>query len=126
MDIAERRWRPEAVDAHCACRGESFDAVPRRMIEVEGEAQRRIQRTEQELEHAVVPRALHLHADRPEPVAERTHAGLEDVERAQPVAGQLRRELEAVASLGGPAFELLLTGDPVAGRVELDRREPAA
>ncbi len=78
------------------------------MLEVEREAQRRIQRAEQQLEHAVVARALQLHADRAEPVAERTHAGLEDVERAQPVAGELRGELEAVGRLGGPALELLL------------------
>jgi hypothetical protein len=100
-----------------------LDAVPGRMLEVEGEPQRRVERAEQELERSVVARLLERDPDRPEPVSELLHPRLERVEPAQPVAGELRRELEPVGRLLGPAPELLLRREPVAGRVQLDRRE---
>jgi hypothetical protein len=98
-----------------------LDAVPGRMLEVEREPQRRVERAEQELECALVPRLLERDADRPQPVSELSDARLERVEAAQTVAGELRRELEPVRRLLGPAPELLLRGQPVAGCVQLDR-----
>ena len=65
----------EVVDADRARRGEPFlDPVPRRMLEVERDAQRRIERAEHQLEDAVVARVLHRHANGAEPVAEHAHA----------------------------------------------------
>ena len=72
------------------------------------EAEARIERAEQQLEHPVVARAHERHANGPEPVAERTHARAELRELARTVAGQLRREGEPRRRLLGPALELLL------------------
>src|SRR5690348_11607390 len=93
------------------------------MLEVEREPEGRIERAEQQLDDPVVARVLERDAHRPEPVAERADARLEDVEAARAVAGQLRCELEAVGHLPGPALELFLARQPVAGRVQLDGRE---
>src|SRR6185437_241452 len=90
------------------------------MLEVEGEAESRVERAEQQLDQALVARVLERDAHRPEAVAERAHPLAEDVEAAGVVAGQLRRELEAVGRLRGPAVELLLRRQPVARRVQLD------
>src|SRR6478735_12745615 len=100
-----------------------LDAVPGRVLQVEGEPQRRIERTEQELERSLIPRLLERDPDRPQAVSEPAHARLELAVPAAPVAGELRRELEPVRHLFGPAPELLLRRQPVAGRVQLDRRE---
>src|SRR5579864_5713261 len=98
----------EVVDANGATLREPLlDPRPRRMLEVEGEPERRVERAEQELEHPFVARILERHANRPEPVAQRPRPGRELVERAQPVAGELRRELEPVGHLLSPAPELV-------------------
>src|SRR5581483_8228653 len=124
-EVAEGRRVHEVADADRARVGESrLDPVPRRMLEVEREPERRVERAEQELDRSVVARALHRDPHRPEPVAERPQALPEDVQAAEPAAGQLRRELEPVRHLLRPAAELLLRGEAVAGRVQLDGREP--
>src|SRR5205807_989800 len=68
--------------------------------------------------------ALQRHAHRAEPVAEQPHARLEHVESSQSVPRQLRGELEAGRRLLRPAAELVLGGEPVARRVQLDGAEP--
>src|SRR3954452_9946314 len=93
------------------------------MLEIECEPQRRVERTQQELDGTVVARALERDPHRAEPVAERTHALLEDVEAAQAAGRQLGRELETVGHLLRPAAELLLARQPIAGRVQLDGGE---
>src|SRR5207244_4272540 len=89
-----------------------------------GEPERRIERAEQELEQTFVVRALEGDSHRPEPVAEPPHARGELRHELRPLARQLRREREARRRLRGPAVELLLRRQPVAGRVQLDGREP--
>ena len=90
------------------------------MLEVEREPVRRIERAEQELDHPLVAGALEDDAHRPEPVAQVAHPLVEGSDDLRPVAGQLDGELEAVGHLVGPAAELLLGGQAVARRVELD------
>ena len=65
----------EVVDADGARRGEPLlDPVPRRMLQVERDAERRVERAEHQLEDAVVAGVLHRDANRAEPVAEHAHA----------------------------------------------------
>jgi hypothetical protein len=97
-----------------------LDAVPRGMLEVERDAERRVERAEQQREHTLVSRALQRDANRPESRAEGADALGEHVEPAQTVTGQLRYELEPVRHLLGPAAELVLCRQPVSRRVELD------
>src|SRR5690349_22982232 len=98
----------EIVHAYSPGFGQArLDAVPRLMLEVERESQRRVERAEQQLERALVTRGLHRDPHDPEPVAERADARRELVEPAQPVARQLRRELETVRRLLGPPSELI-------------------
>jgi hypothetical protein len=123
--IPKRRRMLEIVDACRAGRRKThFDPRPRRMLEVESDPQRGIERSEQQLEHAFVAGVLQRDADRAEPVAERVGTACELVEAAEPVTGELRRELEAVGHLLRPPAELILGGKPVARRVQLDRRKP--
>ena len=123
-DVAERRLVVEIVDAHRArSRQAGLDAVPGWMCEIEGNTQPGIERPEDQLDHSLVASADQLRTDRPEPVAERTHARAELRELARTVAGQLRREGEPRRRLLGPALELLLGREPVAGGVQLDGGE---
>ena len=124
-EIPKRRRMVEVVDANRAGGREPLlDSRPRRMLEVEREPERGVERSEQQLEDAFVACVLQRHAHRPEPVAERMRALSELVEAAQPVTRELRRELEPVRHLLRPAPELVLRRQPVARRVQLDRREP--
>src|SRR5205807_2611835 len=91
----------------------------------EREPQLRVERAEEQLEHAVVARADELDANRPEPAAEQTGTRRKLRDDPRPVAGQLRRKRESIRHLLCPATELLLRRKPIAGRVQLDGREPA-
>src|SRR5690348_11544056 len=63
--VAERRVVLEVVDPHCARSAEPrLDPVPALVLEVERDAGARIERAEQQLEHALVARADQLHARR--------------------------------------------------------------
>src|SRR6185437_16265798 len=93
------------------------------MLEVEGEAEARVERAEQQLDQALVARVLERDAHRSEAFSERAHPLAEDVKAAGVVAGELRRELEALGRLRRPAVELLLRRQAVARRVQLDRRK---
>ena len=126
-EVPKRRGMVEVVDANRPGERESlFDPGPRRMLEVECEPERGVERSQQQLENAFVARVLQRHAHRPEPVAERVRALREFVEPAQPVTGELRRKLESVRHLLGPAPELILGRQAVARRVQLDGREAPA
>ena len=73
--VAKRPRVVEVADAHGArVRKPWLDAVPRPMVEVERESQRRIERAEEELERSLVSRLLERDPNRPEPVAEVPHA----------------------------------------------------
>ena len=99
---------------------------PRTVAEVEREPEPRVERPEQQREHAVVARGLDDEPDRAEPVAEqRARAPRTTSSRPEPDAGHLDREREPVRHRRGPARELLLGGQPVAGHVQLDRRRGA-
>ena len=114
----------QIVDANgVGCGEPRLDSVPRRMLEVEGYEQLGVERAEDELDHALVARADQLHANRAEPVAERANARSELREEAWAVPGELRRKPKAGRSLLRPTSELLVTRQPVAGRVQLDGRE---
>ena len=100
-----------------------LDAVPARVAQVERVADARVGRAEEQLEEAVVARPLDDDADAAEPVAERAHPLLERGEPPLEAVGRLDREPEAVGDLRRPRAELLLGGQPVLGRVQLDRGE---
>jgi hypothetical protein len=51
-----------------------LDAVPGRVLEVERESQRRVERAQQELERALIARLLERDPDRPQPVGELSDA----------------------------------------------------
>src|SRR5436309_1292528 len=93
------------------------------MAEVEGEAKLGVERPEQEREHPLVALVDQLHANRAEPISEQAHAIRELGHHPGAVSRQLRRELESVRSLPGPASKLLLRRQSVAGRVQLDGAE---
>src|SRR5439155_18669274 len=89
--MAEGRRVVEVVDAHRTRGGEALlDSVPGRMLEVEREPERRIERAEEKLEGPVVTGAHESHAHRAEPVAEQPDALFEHIEPSQPVSRQLR------------------------------------
>ncbi len=114
----------EVVDADGAAFAElGLDAVPRRVLEVEGDSRLRIEGAEDQLDHPLVARADQLHANRPEPPAETPDALRELGHHVRPVARKLRREREAVRRLRGPLAELLVAGQSVPGRVQLHGRE---
>ena len=94
------------------------------MLQVEGDEEVRVERAEDELEHALVAGADQLYPHRPEPVAEQADSGAELRHHPGPVACQLRGEAEAHRRLVGPAPELLLGREAIPGRVQLDGREP--
>jgi hypothetical protein len=82
-EVAERSGMVEVAHAnHSRLRETRLDAVPGRVLEVEGEPQRRVERAEQELECAFVPCLLERDPDRAEPAAEPAHERLEGVEPA--------------------------------------------
>ena len=120
-EVAERRVRVPVVHADA---GRHVEAVPRLVVEVEGDAERRVERAEEEREEPRVRSLLHGDADRAEPLAEERDALLEHAELPREVRGQLDGEPEVRRRLGGPALEVPLGGQPVARRVQLDRREP--
>src|SRR5487761_664212 len=123
-EVAERRRMVEVVHPYGASfREPLLDAVPRRMLQVECDPESGPERTEDELDRAFVAHALQRDAYRPEPLAECACPGVEGLEAAGPVSGQLRRELEAVRRLLRPAAELLHARHAIAGRVQLDRPE---
>src|SRR4029079_11414247 len=62
-------------------------------------------------------------ADRAEPLAEQSDALGERAEVGAPVCVQLGGEAKAGRRLLGPPLEQILTRQPVARRVQLDRRE---
>src|SRR5690349_9436077 len=71
--VPERGRMVEVVLAHCAgFRQPVLDALPRRMLEVERDAQAGPERAEDELDRALVPYALQRDADGAEPVVERS------------------------------------------------------
>ena len=124
-EVAERRRVVEIVDADGARLGEPLlDPVPRRMLEVEREPERRVERAEQQLDQRR-RRARSSARRAPGRAGRRARASRspKTSRLRSAVAGQLRRELEAVRHLLRPAVELLLGRQPVAGRVQLDRRE---
>ena len=94
-ELSESEVRPSCVaapiaDPHGARLGEALlDPVPAGVPQVEGVTDRRIHRSEQQLEEAVVPRPLDDDADAAEPVAEAAHALLERREPALDPSGAL-------------------------------------
>src|SRR5438552_8796741 len=99
----------EVADADGARLGEQrLDPVPGRMLEVEREPQRRVERAEQQLEHPLVALPLQRYARRLEAVAEVSDAALELGGDVRPFSRELGRELGPVGILLGPAPELLL------------------
>jgi len=108
-EVPKRRGMVEVVDANRPGECESlFDSLPRRMLEVECEPERGVERSEQQFENAFVARVLQGHAHRAEPVAQRVRALRELVEPAEAVTGELRGKLESVWHLLRPAPELIL------------------
>src|SRR6188472_17004 len=99
----------EVADADGARLGKPrLDPVPGGMLEVEREPQRRVERAEEQLEDSLVAFRLQRDPHGPEAVAEVARAVLELGDGAWPLPRQLRRELEPVGHLLGPAPELLL------------------
>ena len=94
------------------------------MAQVERDPQRRVERTEEQREEPWVGRLLDRHAERAEPVAEEGEPLLEHAELPGEAAGELDGELEPVRRLRGPADEVPLGRQAIAGRVQLDRRQP--
>ena len=75
----------------------------------------------EERQQALVARGLDDDPHRAEPVAERRDALDERADAVEPRQRHLHRERESVAaSASRPALELILGGQAVAGRVELD------
>src|SRR5439155_12580970 len=77
-EVAEPRRMLEVADADGARLGEQrLDPVPRGMLEVEREPERRVERAEQQLEHPLVARPLQRDPHRTKPAAEPTYTALE-------------------------------------------------
>ena len=91
-EIAEPGGRLQVVDADRVRR--QLDALPGLVPEVEGEAERRVERAEQQGEEALVPLRADQHANRAEPVAEPRHPLLEGRDLGGSVGDQLGREAE--------------------------------
>ena len=89
--VPERRLGLPVVHAD---RAPDVGLVPGRVPEVERDAERRVERSQQEREQAVVARLLEDDADDAEPVAEQGRALLERPERPQRPRGHLHRERE--------------------------------
>jgi hypothetical protein len=100
------------------------------VTEVEGPAELRIERVEQEAEEPVVAFLADLDANRAEPVTEPADRLCERVESLDASKGRRpARQGDGKAKAGrrrrGPAVELVFRGQPVERRVQLDRVEPA-
>ncbi len=90
------------------------------MTKLEREPDGRVDRAEQERQHALVARLLDEHAHRPEAVAEQRdpiHEGADAVESEE---RQLRREGEPTRSRFRPPRELLLRRQAISRGVQLD------
>jgi hypothetical protein len=90
--------------------------------EVERDPERRIERPESKGEEPLVARLGDEDPDRTEPLFEQAHPLFECRRLPELVRLHLDGEAERVGRLLGPAAELLLGGDPVPGRVQLDAR----
>src|SRR5262249_54056642 len=108
-EVAERRRMIEVAHANGANLGQPrLDPVPRGMLEVERESQRRVERAEQQLQDALVALRLERDPHRPKAVPEVANAVLEFGDGTRPLPGELRGELESVGHLFAPPPELLL------------------
>src|SRR5581483_5443108 len=113
--VAEPRLALERADDRGAA---GADAGPRLVPKVERPLERGVERVQQPREELLVVGLLDDDPHRPEPLAERAYAF---GERGRAVrVRHLHGEPEAGRRLGRPAPELLLLGQPVSGRVQLD------
>src|ERR1700740_2097660 len=86
-EVAERSRMLEVADTDGPdLREPRLDAVPRRVLEVEGESQRRVERAQQQLEEPFVASRLQRDPDRPEPVVEVPDTALEPGGGSRPLA----------------------------------------
>ncbi len=128
MNIARRssgapnQTRP-AIVASPPIQSEAARVVPGLVTEIPGQLDVARRRALDEREQPVVAHRLDDDPDRAEPVAERQHALEERGHAVEARERELDGELEPVGRRLGPAPELILAREPVAGRVQLDRVE---